>query len=682
MKKLVLAMTMGTALLLSGLQGGRTDLQFQAAINKETVEGDLKGAIELYKKVAQSTDRAVAAKALVHMGECYEKLGDAEARKAYERVVRDFGDQSEQAAQARTRLASLEHGKASVPSGISVRKVWDDAIDPGGNPSPDGRYLSFTDWSSGDLAIRDLKTGENRRLTKKGSWAAVPDEENEGSVISPDGKLVAFNWFKYGKKEECEIRVIGADGSGDRVLSKKPSYLWPYAWSPDGKSIVVGEEASGRLVLMSVADGSVRELFTTQWRGPRTITFSPDGRYLAFSLRPEKDIVPEDIYVLDLQAPSISASKTKLVDHPADDKLMGWSPDGRSILFQSDRNGSRGAWLLPMQGGRASGPPQLVKPDLATGTSEVISKGFTSNGSLYYALRLRPLDAQVASLDLTMGRLTNPPKPLTNRFSGSTCCPQWSPDGNRVLYEGPNRTIYVRTLDSGEERELLPQLAQTFRPRWHPDGQSLVVTGYSKDNRPGIYRVDLTTGAAGLLAPLETPQPGWISPDGSTLYYLVPSPRQVVARNLATTEERVIYRSDSKLVQNGALSRDGKYLALAIGGSAGRVIVVPTAGGEAKELMKTGLVKQRLFGIDWTPDGKYILATFREDMATKTIDLWRLPVEGGEPQKIASLPPTNYANQASIHMHPDGSRLAITAGHQKFELWAMENFLPKPSASR
>jgi len=120
MNKLLLAMIIGTALLLSGLQGGRTDVQLQAAINKETVEGDLKGAIEQYKKIAQSSDRAVAAKALVRMGQCYEKLGDAEASKAYERVLREFADQKEAVEQARTHLAA----KGRSETGMVARRVW------------------------------------------------------------------------------------------------------------------------------------------------------------------------------------------------------------------------------------------------------------------------------------------------------------------------------------------------------------------------------------------------------------------------------------------------------------------------------------------------------------------------------------------------------------------------------
>ena len=80
-----------------------------AALHQEEVEGNLERAIATYKKVVAEAGatRAVAGRALLRMGQCYEKLGNAEARKAYERVVREYADQSEIAAQARVRLAAL-----------------------------------------------------------------------------------------------------------------------------------------------------------------------------------------------------------------------------------------------------------------------------------------------------------------------------------------------------------------------------------------------------------------------------------------------------------------------------------------------------------------------------------------------------------------------------------------------
>ena len=98
-------------LLLAGLCGAllggaqktdAADILLQAAIHKETVEGDLEQAIRMNKDIVSkySANRAVAGSALVHMGQAYEKLGSAEARKVYERVAREFADQPESLANA------------------------------------------------------------------------------------------------------------------------------------------------------------------------------------------------------------------------------------------------------------------------------------------------------------------------------------------------------------------------------------------------------------------------------------------------------------------------------------------------------------------------------------------------------------------------------------------------------
>src|SRR3954453_2537998 len=78
----------------------------EKALVKERSEGNLREAIQLYQRAAESAgkDRALAAKALVLAGECYQKLGDTESRKIFERVVRDYADQKESVTLARARL--------------------------------------------------------------------------------------------------------------------------------------------------------------------------------------------------------------------------------------------------------------------------------------------------------------------------------------------------------------------------------------------------------------------------------------------------------------------------------------------------------------------------------------------------------------------------------------------------
>src|SRR5262245_59267470 len=118
MKLLKVTLIVSVAFLLFG----QADTTLQKAIRKETIEGDLKGAIELYRQAVRQAgkDRAIAAKALVNMGSCFEKLGDAEARKAFEQVVRDYADQKEAVAIARARLFDVQSNR----HGIVTRQVW------------------------------------------------------------------------------------------------------------------------------------------------------------------------------------------------------------------------------------------------------------------------------------------------------------------------------------------------------------------------------------------------------------------------------------------------------------------------------------------------------------------------------------------------------------------------------
>src|SRR6266851_8438674 len=151
----VLAILAGllTASFALAQKDDQAEVLLQAANHKQLVEGQLEEAIQLYKRIVQehAGNRTVAAKALLEMGQCYEKLGNTEARKAYERLVRDYGDQNEAAAQARSRLAALSGNVGSRSSEMVTRRVW---AGPGelvlGTPSSDGRYLSYADWTTGD----------------------------------------------------------------------------------------------------------------------------------------------------------------------------------------------------------------------------------------------------------------------------------------------------------------------------------------------------------------------------------------------------------------------------------------------------------------------------------------------------------------------------------------------------
>jgi hypothetical protein len=197
---------MAAAIILCG-QSHDAGVVLQRAIRKEMVEGDLKGAIELYRKVvaAAAKDRGAAAKALLRLGECYEKQGNVEARKAYERLVNEFADQKEQARDAGARLVALGLPAAGTRA-MSVQFIHSQKGNGGlgGRVLPDGSGMSFIDQSNGDVSVRDLRTGTIRRLT------------HEGTMSQPGAQSDAVRGFKshsVARQQADRLPMAFVDGS-------------------------------------------------------------------------------------------------------------------------------------------------------------------------------------------------------------------------------------------------------------------------------------------------------------------------------------------------------------------------------------------------------------------------------------------------------------------------------------
>ena len=119
----VVTVAIAVAAARPSAQQARGDVALRAAIETETVKGDLKGAIEQYKKLGQSADRSIAAKALLRMAECYQKLGDTQANDIYERLIREFADQLDVVSVAQSRRSTDRN------SGMVSRRLW--TIRPG-----------------------------------------------------------------------------------------------------------------------------------------------------------------------------------------------------------------------------------------------------------------------------------------------------------------------------------------------------------------------------------------------------------------------------------------------------------------------------------------------------------------------------------------------------------------------
>ncbi len=704
----LLAVAAGCAAILTfagpGGSGQDPAVTLQRAIQLETVDGDLAAAIERYKEVIKSNggDRSLAAQALLRLGGCYEKLGREEARKTYRQLVNEYADQQQEVMLAKRRLEALDSasGLPAPDSRKATRLLWSapDA-DTSGEVSPDGRYLSYVDWvKGGDLAVRDLKTGQVRLLTNKSGW----DKSGDFALNprwSPDGKRLAYAWSiaPFGKQleDQAELRITDAAGSGARVLHRSKTYLMPAGWFPDGKSILafaMAKDDPGGIARVSAADGKIEMLRKFQWRSHGRVCLSPDGKYVAFDLEAAPDSLNKDVFLLR----AAGGAERPLAFGPYDERLLAWTPDGHHILFASNRSGTYDLWLLRVENGKAVGAPKLLQQEF--GMAAPI--GFSPDGKFYFGREVILHDVFLTGWDPDAGRATSVPQKATEHFAGSTCRPAWSPDGKELAYvvQRGNLTpwidnqVRVRDLATGQER-VLPKASGAVRSiAWSPDGASLVMCGGSQPGKNSCRIVDATSGRPGreIAGARGSEIPGravW-APDGSAIYYATwkinEGRGRIVKRDVQSKQETVLYSLDR--FHNPIyldVSPDGRYLAFSLFALMEaskpldpRIMLIPTAGGEARELA----VRRDLTpAISWSHDSRHVYFS-RRVPERNAHQLCRVPVSGGQIEELAF---EIRGALSHLHIRPDGGQIAyMQVTERDSEIWVMENFLPPVRAQR
>ena len=558
---------------------------------------------------------------------------------------------------------------------LVLRQVWRDPLDVLGGVSPNGRYLSFVDWDTGDLAVRDLVLGANRRVTNKGSWDAS-GEFAEFSRFSPNGKQLVYTWLG---RDGYELRTINVDGGDPRVIysNENTRYVQPMDWSPDGTHILARlseRDKTNRIALISVehdADVPPVLLKTLDWRYPGTMCFSPDGRYIVYDLPQSDETLKHDIFVIATDG----SGEHPLIEDPGDDALLGWSPEGNKILFASDRTGAWDAWLVSVIDGIPQGRPEMIKPAVG----DVVPLGFTSDGAFYFAAVKGLSRIYTAVLDRASGTV-GPLRNVAHRALWNIA-PAWSRNGVLAYLSKPKgrRTNIVILSSSGQERELTPRLRfiNPKPPAWSPDEASVLVTGTDDKNRRGVFVVDVKTGDVEAVS-----DSGWgeWSPDGNAVYTYRPRDGRIYKRELESKREREIVqavepKSRERNKVRFVVSPDGKRIAFTTNINEKKswvVAVTPIAGGDDVILydIPHGTSLMRL---QWTADGdSLVIAKQVEDKHVFSI----IPVQGGSPRQLD----LNVDGVQYLNMHPDGNQVALNVKEEgRTEIIAMENFLPPKS---
>jgi len=675
---IVVILVFAFVLVSSGYGQQTAEQLYQSALYKEEIEGEMDAAIKIYETVIKQypENRPVAAKALLHFGICKERLGLKEAQQAYERVVRDYADQPEPTKLAKERLNFLTGGTAGTTnrSEAAMRRIWVARKDEPLGISPDGRYVVFSMNDSGDLWLRDLQSGEQRRITREGSWVDWTYAIN--AAISPDGKQIAYNWVVRSPRE---LRLSALDGSSMRVLHSGQDGRWMYisTWMPDGQRILASsynlKDDTYQRQIISLPDGAIRSIGQPEPGSLRWGYPSPDGRYIAFGLK-------DDIFVYD----NATEQDSVLVQSPMADNMVGWTQNGSSILFVSDRSGTRDLYLLGIENGRPRGNPELLRHNLVANTNLLL----TRDGRLFQLENTGTTNAYISPFDETTGKVTGT-QSLVDQNYPRAAFPEWSPDGKLLYYEifkEPlnEQLLFIRSEETGETREiaLKPKLSYWYRPILSPDGKRFAVTGTGENMDFGIFAIDLESGEVSQIAriPVENnpvdPSQNW-SPDGKAIFYKVRSFEQseefiIRRKDLTTGEEKDIYRGmhtrDMKISSDGTrfvyFRNDRPTKSYVLG-------ILDLKSGKESELWRVPEADSpEISGPTWAPDGKHILVAKSLKQGS---ELWRFPVAGGPGEKLYSNPESTWG----FVMHPSGKRMAFTQSRTNYELWVLENFLPK-----
>jgi hypothetical protein len=314
-------------------------------------------------------------------------------------------------------------------------------------PSPDVTALQPGDVAAmvtdGRLVIRTLpETGASSAIFKTRLYPGQRVAVLEGPVDA-DG----YRWYRV-RLGDIEGWASAADRDGTPWLARVRNGAIAF--------VVDGNGGAGEAIhIVSGDDPTVEStsFVDPALRGYGQLTWSPDGRRLAFVATPVG--APDgstEVYTIDADGSNL----TRVTDNDVDDDSPAWSPDGTRLAVR------------------------MAEADPATpGDSSVVVTGVA-------------------------GR--------TPTVLGPGANPAWSPDGQQIaliVTDGGSSYVWLQSPDGSGRRQVSAEPV-TSAPAWSPDGLQLVVSDAGASGSPaGLSRIDVETGSIVRLLDDPTSAPAW-----------------------------------------------------------------------------------------------------------------------------------------------------------------------------
>jgi len=535
----------------------------------------------------------------------------------------------------------------AIPSSQGARAAVD-SVPSFAEPalSPDRSEIAFV--SGGDIWTVAAAGGEARLLVSHPANESRP-------LYSPDGRKLAFISNRTGNGD---IYVLSFDTGDLKRLTFDDGNDQLDAWSRDGRWLYFtssSRDISGMndLFRVNVDGGTPMQVSADRYASEYFSAPSPDGKTLAFTARGiasgqwwRKGHSHLDECEIWLMRDAATPSYEQITEGGAKEMWPMWSADGTSIFYISDRSGAQNIWSASVKSfapGNNTESPQRRKEHGGSADARQITRfkdGRVLWPNISYDGKAIVFERNFAiwKLDTATGQASE--VPITRR--GAPFGPSvehlrltdqiqelaLSPDGKKVAFVVRGEVFAASAKDGGDAARVTNTPQNESQVAWAPDSRKLAYVS-DRDGPPHVYLYDftsntetqLTRDAAGDAAP-------GFSPDGKWLAFERDA-RELRVINLDSKQERLLATgafNRPPLSSNRAFvwSPDNKWIAFTStsGKSFTNVLLVPAAGGEAKQISFLANVFNNT--VSWSPDGTFILfdtAQRTEDSQIARVDL-------------------------------------------------------------
>ncbi len=201
--------------------------------------------------------------------------------------------------------------------------------------------------------------------------------------------------------------------------------------------------------------------------------WSPDGKQIVFF---SNRAGTYDIWIMNADG----SSQRPLTQGPADDRRPSWSPDGKWIVFDSDRSGGRNIWVVSVNGGE----PIQVTHD--SSLDNFPSWSPDGKHIAYYGYQGGKLDLWLIDIqNLLQGSQASQPRRVTDTLADEAkgqctfAChtPAWSPDSSQITYPRNNNSeVWVVGTNGSSPHQVVAHGPREHFPWWTADGRLLLLS--------------------------------------------------------------------------------------------------------------------------------------------------------------------------------------------------------------